>query len=302
MTPIFDAVAQLIADSPATCKRVFHGRGHCYPGLEWVTVDWYKPLLWVCLFKKPDANWLTDFKNQLISVMSQSADVIQSIQLQHRYEKGAPAELVAGKSIGDLVAQEDDLQFYVKFGQQQNTGLFLDMANGRQWLRRHSSGKRVLNLFSYTCGFSVAAIAGGADKVVNVDKSKSALSWGRDNHRLNKQDLTKVQFFSHDVMNSWSKFKRLGPFDLIVVDPPSFQKGSFIATKDYPKLGRKLRGLLNEQGQVLACLNAPELTLGFVRDALESGGLTWQERLSNPDTFPEKYPDKGLKVLRFSAS
>ncbi len=89
------------------------------------------------------------------------------------------------------------LRYQLELGKAQNTGLFLDMRHGRDWLRRHAAGKRVLNLFAYTCAFSVAALAGGAERVVNVDMQSRALSRGR--HRLNRRALERVQFAALDI-------------------------------------------------------------------------------------------------------
>ena len=68
---------------------------------------------------------------------------------------------------------------------QRHRGLFLDMANGRRWLQDNSKGKYVLNLFCYTCAFSVAALRGGAEEVVNIDKVKGVIKIGQRNHDLN---------------------------------------------------------------------------------------------------------------------
>ena len=88
------------------------------------------------------------------------------------------------------------------------------MRLGRQWVQERSQGKRVLNLFAYTCGFSVAAKAGGANQVVNVDMAKGALSRGRDNHRLNEHDMSDVTFMGYDIFRSWGKITKYGPYDL----------------------------------------------------------------------------------------
>src|SRR3546814_21000772 len=105
----------------------------------------------------------------------------------------------------------------------------------RRWVQEQAQGKRVLNLFAYTCGFSVAAIAGGAEHVVNLDMASAALTRGRENHRLNGHDLSRVSFLGHELFKSWGKVRKLGPYDLIIIDPPSFQQGSFALTRE---LGR----------------------------------------------------------------
>ncbi|NVK73083.1 MAG: class I SAM-dependent methyltransferase, partial [Oceanospirillaceae bacterium] len=183
----------------------------------------------------------------------------------------------------------------------QNSGLFLDMRYGRRWVKENSRDTRVLNLFAYTCGFSVAAISGGADFVVNLDMAKSVLSRGRENHRLNQHDTNKVKFFAHDIFKSWGKIKKYGQYDLIVIDPPTFQRGSFALTKDYQKILRRLPELLTENGQVLACVNDPSIPAQFLIDGMreEAPCLEFQYRLDNPPEFMDIDIESGLKALIF---
>ena len=196
------------------------------------------------------------------------------------------------------------LRFQLDLGTKQNVGLFLDMRYGRRWVRERAHGKRVLNLFAYTCGFSVAALAGGAEQVVNLDMAKAALNRGRDNHRLNGHDLNRVIFLGHELFKSWGNVRRLGPYDLVIIDPPSFQKGSFVLTQDYRKILRRLPELLNAGGSVLACLNDPALGPEFLLRSMaeEAPGLRFEQRLDNPPEFADIDADSGLKALVFRHS
>jgi 23S rRNA (cytosine1962-C5)-methyltransferase len=159
----------------------------------------------------------------------------------------------------------------------------------------------VLNLFAYTCGFSVAAIQAGASGVMNVDMSRSSLNKGRDNHRLNQHDLSKVSFLGHDIFRSWGKIKKGGPYDMVIIDPPSFQKGSFALTKDYKKILKRLPELLNEDGVVMACVNSPTVSPDFLIESmqLEAPALEFQYRLDNPPEFIDVDESASLKVMIF---
>ncbi|UTV28628.1 class I SAM-dependent methyltransferase [Photobacterium atrarenae] len=293
-----------LAPPPAEVRRLFHGRGRCWPGLEQLTVDWLAGQVLVSLFKEPDAAFLTALQ-AMLNDLTQSPQWQQSgavsLLLQHRDRQGSPLEVLWGEHQEYQPVVENGLMFKLDLGRKQNNGLFLDMRFGRDWVLRHAQGKRVLNLFAYTCGFSVAAVAGGADHVVNLDMAKSALSRGRENHHLNQHDLSKVSFLGHELFKSWGKVRKLGPYDLIIIDPPSFQKGSFALTKDYQKILRRLPELLTEHGQVLACVNDPGVTSQFLIDgmAAEAPALRFIERLENPPEFAEVAPEKGLKVMRF---
>ncbi|OBU18589.1 methyltransferase [Photobacterium aquimaris] len=289
---------------PTEVRRLFHGRGRCWLGLEQITVDWLQGQVLVSLFKEPDADFmaaLTDLLARLTQTDVWQTSGARSLLLQHRYRQGSPMDVVWGQSSDYQDVIESGLTYKLDLGRNQNNGLFLDMRYGRDWVREHAAGKRVLNLFAYTCGFSVAAIAGGAEFVVNLDMAKAALSRGRDNHHLNNHDLKKVSFLGHELFKSWGKVRKMGPYDLIIIDPPSFQKGSFALTKDYQKILRRLPELLTTEGVVLACVNDPSLTSQFLIDGMasEAPDMVFTQRLDNPPEFNEIEPEGGLKALVF---
>jgi len=295
-----------LAAPPDEARRLFHGRGRQWPGLEQVTVDWLQGVLLVSLFRQPGEVELAELRQMLLALTREPVwqhSGAGHLLLQHRYLPDSTTEFLWGEPIDGGEIVEDGLRYRLDFARKQNSGLFLDMRLGRSWVRERAAGLRVLNLFAYTCGFSVAAIAGGAARVVNLDMSRPALSRGRDNHRLNGHDLAQVSFLGHDLFNSWGKLRREGPFDLIIVDPPSFQKGSFVLPRDYAKIMRRLPELLAPAGQVLACCNDPAITPAFLiaEMAREAPQLQFIERLANPPEFIDTDPDAGLKVLRFVA-
>ncbi|WP_394165390.1 class I SAM-dependent methyltransferase [Photobacterium piscicola] len=293
-----------LATPPSEVRRLFHGRGRCWLGLEQITVDWLQGQVLVSLFKEPDADFmqaLMDLLVELTQTEAWQASGARSLLLQHRDRLGSPMEVLWGQSSDYQDVIESGLTYKLDLGRNQNNGLFLDMRYGRDWVREHAAGKRVLNLFAYTCGFSVAAIAGGAEFVVNLDMAKAALSRGRDNHHLNNHDLKKVSFLGHELFKSWGKVRKMGPYDLIIIDPPSFQKGSFALTKDYQKILRRLPELLTADGVVLACVNDPTLTSQFLIDgmAAEAPDMVFSHRLENPAEFKDIEPEAGLKALVF---
>jgi 23S rRNA (cytosine1962-C5)-methyltransferase len=297
---LLDAITNM--GLPTDAKRVFHGRGGLFPGCEHWTLDAYPPV-WV----------LTSFQavpdEDLAAVHAALAARIQQLAPQHtlnwvfqsRVEGRADTKLMAGSVPEPHVVTEDGLKYRVHVLKGQNHGLFLDMAQGRRWVRAHAGAHpaiNVLNLFAYTCAFSVVARHAGARHVVNVDMNRGALAVGQQNHQLN--GLTSgVGFLPHDIFTSWGKITRAGPYDLIIVDPPSYQKGSFIATKDYARLMRRLPDLLEGGGHVLLCLNAPELGVAFLQDQMAelAPSVTFVTRLENPAEFADASPERSLKVL-----
>lgn len=279
------------------CRRLLHGRGHAYEGLEHISIDWLPPVVLITIYKEEERNNLELMAELLHSRLPDC----RSVQVQYRCRHMSPTELLWGEEITELVVEESDLKYQLRLGATQNTGFFLDMVNGHEWVRNNAQGKRVLNLFAYTCAFSVAAIAGGAEHVLNIDISKAALSRGRDNHRLNQQDTRRVAFEGVDIFKSFSRIKKRGPYDLLICDPPSLQKGSVDIERDYKKIIRRIPEFMNPGSLLMLCLNSPDLSESFLFDTLadECPECKFKESISTPEVFREAVSGKGLKVLVF---
>ncbi|NNN43826.1 MULTISPECIES: class I SAM-dependent methyltransferase [unclassified Vibrio] len=304
LNQFFTELHQQLEKAPNEVRRLFHGRGRKWLGLEQLTADWLQGQLVVTLYKEVDPKYLQVLTQGLMALANSTlwqTKAGQCILLQYRYANGAPSQVIVGELNTHPIVQENGLSYQLTVGTNQNMGLFLDMRLGREWVRSQSEHKTVLNLFAYTCGFSVAAIAGGADKVVNVDMARGSLAKGRENHNLNGHSLNQVNFLGYDIFKSWRKITHSGPYDLIIIDPPSFQKGSFALTKDYQRILRRLPELLAEQGQVLACVNSPMVSSDFLIDGMkqEAPQLNFQYRLENPPEFADIDHEASLKALVF---
>ena len=215
-------------DSTNEFKRLFHGRGGLYEGWKHLTIDSIDTVLSVALYREEEN------ETELISMLKEFIQTTPhaTIVLQRRYLQGSPSEVIVGELADELFVVENGMKIKLNLLSNKNSGYFPDMKNGREFVRQNSKDKSVLNLFSYTCAFSVAAVMGGASKVSNIDMSKGALSTGRTNHHLNDLDTRGVSFHPYNILKSFSRIKKKGPYDLIIIDPPTFQKGSFEATKD----------------------------------------------------------------------
>jgi len=278
--------------------RLFHGRGNTYEGYRFLTVDSVDKVLFAVLFEPSDE------EEALVSMLRDlyaGEGKWKALVLQQRYLPASPSSVVAGELPNETYAIENGLKYRINFLNVQNIGFFPDMKLGREFVSDHAQGKKVLNLFSYTCAFSVAAIAGGAASVVNVDMNKNVLSIGRENHRLNALDTKKVEFMPYNILKSWSRIRKEGPYDLIIIDPPSFQKGSFAATSDYEKIIRRLHEFAAEECTVLSALNAPELDSEFIKTLFRENApeFCYVKRLKNLENFPEIEEERSLKNLIF---
>lgn len=304
MQALLNAIATMAM--PIDAVRIFHGRGGLYPGCEHWVLDAFPPVLVLTSFKPVTQEELETVQSSLSQRWAQIApNAPLNWVFQNRHDGEPETRLMAGQVPEPHEVTEQGARFRVHVLKGQNHGLFLDMAEGRRWVREQATVNpklRVLNLFAYTCAFSVVALKAGAQQVVNVDMSQGAMTIGQKNHQLN--GLTHgASFLVHDIFKTWGKISRCGPYDLIILDPPSFQKGSFIATKDYAKLMRRLPDLLMPGGQALLCLNAPELGTAFLQDQMKefAGELDFVQRLQNPITFDDVSKDRSLKVLIYRA-
>jgi len=299
MQALFDAIATMAFPStPTDARRIFHGRGGLHPGCEHLALDAFPPALLLTSFQPLEEAALAAIGAALAARWREIADTPLNWVYQCRGE-GAVTRLMAGQLPEPHVVTEAGARYLVHLLRGQNHGLFLDMAEGRRWVSEHvARGDTVLNLFAYSCAFSVVALQAGAREVVNVDMASGALATGRTNHELNGLKAG-ARFLAHDIFSSWGKLTRGGPYELVICDPPSFQKGSFVATKDYARLARRLPALLAPDGHALVCLNAPELGVAFLREAIEANApeLAFVERVANPAVFQDVSPDRGLKVL-----
>jgi 23S rRNA (cytosine1962-C5)-methyltransferase len=278
--------------------RLFHGRGNTYGGYHFLTVDSIDKVLFTVLF---EANGEEEAIVSMLRDFYTNTRKWEALVIQQRYLPTSATTIIEGKLPLKTYAIENGLKYHINFHSAQNIGFFPDMKIGREFVRDHARGKNVLNLFSYTCSFSVVAIKAGVQSVVNVDMNKNVLSIGRENHRLNALDTKKVEFMPYNILKSWSRIRKSGSYDLIIIDPPSFQKGSFAATSDYEKIIRRLHEFAAAECIVLSALNAPELNSEFIKALFRENAPEFQyiERLENLESFPEIEEERSLKNLVF---
>ena len=193
--------------------------------------------------------------------------------------ENTPMEVVLGSredAVGTV--REGNAKFHVDLLDTVNPGLFLDMRHVRLEVEERfagmtSGGLRFLNLFSYTCSFSVHARLGGAAVATNADISGKILDKGRENYALNGLDLRPGEFFRGNALEyvRWAIKKGLR-FDGIVLDPPSFArfKGfNFNVREHLMPFVSECAEVLNPHGFIMVSSNYSEFALdSFARDVL----------------------------------
>lgn len=152
---------------------------------------------------------------------------------------------------------EHGLKFFADLEAGQKTGFFLDQRENRRRIRSLSGGKTVLNLFSYSGGFSVASLAGGAARAVDVDSSAAALELARAHRRENHLPVNAEDFVAADVFDDLRRRAAAGErWDVVICDPPAFAKKKADvdrAARGYKDILRLAMGLVAAEGILLAC-------------------------------------------------
>jgi 23S rRNA (cytosine1962-C5)-methyltransferase len=185
--------------------------------------------------------------------------------------------LSGGPAAEPLIVCERGLHYRIRFDQGASVGLFPDQRENRDRVRAAAAGKDVLNLFAYTCAFSVAAAAGGARRTVSVDVSLGHLKWGRENFRLNGLDPDPHGFIRSGALEYLKRARRLGEqFDIIVLDPPTFAHGRrgknrFSLQEDLIDLIHDAVTLLRPRGVLFLSTNFRRMTRSGLRDRLSQG-------------------------------
>lgn len=201
--------------------RLVNGEGDGLPGL---IIDVYDQVVvlqsstkGMDVLKPSIINWITQHLQPTI--------IYEKSLIPSRREEGLKDEegYLFGKTKEIVSFKENGLEFSFSLEKSQKTGFFLDHREMREWTRELAKGKRVLNAFSYTGGFSVYALVGGAKKVDSVDISEDAIEMAKKNVRDNGFDLSSQEFFSEDVFQ-FLRDKDLSSYDLVILDPPAFAK------------------------------------------------------------------------------
>lgn len=214
------------------------------------------------------------------------------------------------RETGEVVIQEHGMALLVDVINGHKTGFYLDQRASRQAVKRYAKAKTVLNCFSYTGTFAVAALQGGASNITNVDLSELALATAERNAKLNKLDLSSVEQVKADVFKLLRQYREQGrQFDMVILDPPKFadNKSQLVgACRGYKDINMVAMQLVKPGGLLFtfSCSGLMEDSLfqKIVADAALDAKRQCQflERLQQDSdhpvlsTFPEGHYLKGL--------
>jgi 23S rRNA (cytosine1962-C5)-methyltransferase len=265
-----------LPNADTNAYRLLHGAGD---GVEGLSVDVYDQFLVASLYTEQrgarEEAWLHDlaalgYRGLYVKQRPKQASRLDAGERRER----APEQPAWGEAAPlELIIREHGVAYAVRLGDGLSTGLFLDQRDNRARFAREAAGKRVLNLFAYTCAFGLVAARAGAAHTTNLDVAKGALERGRRNYELSGIDPTAHAFLARDALDALPRLARRGDtFDLIALDPPSFastQRGVFSVERDYARLAGQALALLAPGGTLLACTNHARLGEQDLRRMLE---------------------------------
>jgi 23S rRNA (cytosine1962-C5)-methyltransferase len=215
----------------------------------------------------------------------------QSNMLKDDTTAFAPATPIRGEPAPDeFLIRENGIGFLVRLGDGMSTGLFLDQRANRERVRAIARERSVLNLFSYTCGFGVAAAVGGATRTVNVDSSGSALDRGRRNLAIAGHDNERHATVRADVFEWLERAARRGErFDLVCCDPPTYstsKSGRWTSGKKWRELAAACFRVLAPHGVLMATSNDQRMSQAWFRDEIRRGATLAEAHLESLRDLP----------------
>ncbi|PMY28865.1 SAM-dependent methyltransferase [Pseudomonas sp. GW456-L14] len=306
------------------CYRLFHGSQEGAGGL---TIDRYGPQLLVQSFHQTlERDALLQLHETVQEQLGLDTLLVYNDRSRgnSRIDREDSVYRAEEEALKDLVGHEWGLNYRVRGRHAgQDPLLFLDLRNARGWVKAHSAGKSVLNLFAYTCGVGLSAAAGGAREVCNLDFAEGNLAVGRENGQLNPQ-LPAMQFVQSDYFpairqlaglpisqrrgQKLPSYPRLEQrqYDLVLLDPPAWAKSAFGTVdllRDYQSLLKPALLATADNGVLICCNNLAKVTLDDWREQVlrcaEKAGRPvreWQV-LTPARDFPSMDQQPPLKTL-----
>ena len=229
--------------------RLIHGEGDLLPGL---IIDIYGDSAVI----QAHSVGMHYVRQTIAEILITTVDGLKNVYYKSETTLPFKAELNDAKengyligSMSDAVGIENGVKFHIDWLRGQKTGFFIDQRENRALLEHYSTGKKVLNMFCYTGGFSCYAMRGGAELVHSVDSSSKAIDLTNKNIELNFQDTSRHQSFAVDAFKFLDEMKT--DYDVIVLDPPAFAKHRSAlrnALQGYRKLNAKAFEIIKSGG------------------------------------------------------
>ncbi len=215
------------------------------------------------------------------------------VKARHAGDEDARRGILLSGGTPDRFVSENGVWYRIDLRLNQDSSFYLDTRHLREWAKANLSGKAVLNTFAYTGSLGVAAKAGGASRVIQLDLSRQFLNLGKDSYLRNGFGVQTKDFIAADFWPQISHMKREGArFDCVFVDPPLFSRtrhGTVDLVEGGPRLLNKVRPLINDGGTLVTINNALFVSGAAYMQMLESlcadGYLTIETLIPVPQDF-----------------
>lgn len=282
----------LVNNPQTTAYRLFNGEGD---GVGGMTLDIYNQFAVISWYNQS----IYQHRELITAALIEAVPMIKGLYEKNRFESQGIVESqhIFGEVAPEpLLVLENGVTFATYLNEGMMTGIFLDQKDVRgRLVAGMASGMSVLNTFSYTGAFSVAAARGGATSTVSVDLAKRSLPKTKEMIEVNDLSLEANKIVVMDVFDYFNYAKRKGmSFDMIILDPPSFarsKKRTFSVAQNYGELVADVAGLINSQGWLIASTNAANVSLDKYQKMVEQG-LKSQGRkfkLTETHRLPQDY-------------
>jgi len=281
-------------DKNTTAFRVLNGEGDGLGGLTIDYFDGYYLLTWYSL-------GIYEFKSDILEALKSCIEYKGIYQKKRFDSKGKYLDekddfICGNKAPEPILVKENGINFAIYLDDGAMVGVFLDQRDVRKTIRdKYAKWKTILNTFSYTGAFSVAAALGGASKTTSVDLAKRSLPKTSEQFEVNNIDVKSQDIIVEDVFNYFKyAVKKNLLFDLVVLDPPSFarsKKRTFSASKDYVNLLKEAIQITKKGGIIVASTNSANFSMmtfsDFISKAFRelNGKYKVKERFSLPKDF-----------------
>ncbi|HCM85348.1 MAG TPA: class I SAM-dependent rRNA methyltransferase [Enterococcus sp.] len=296
------------ADETTTAFRLFNGEGDGFGG---VTVDYYADYLVISWYNQTIYHFQKLIVDSLLNVFPTAKGVVEKIRFKSELKESR--WLAGEKPQEPLIILENGVSYAVYLDEGYMTGVFLDQKEVRGRLTEGlAAGQKVLNMFSYTGAFSVAAAYGGALETTSVDLAQRSLPKTQEQFEVNGLSLEQQRIIVMDTFDYFRYAARKNlTYDLIILDPPSFarnKKKTFSVAKDYGRLIEDSVEILSDEGMIIASTNAANLPIKkfkqSIEEALKKKEVSFQlaESYRLPADFPASNFEESnyLKVLFYT--
>lgn len=303
----FSKRIKLYHSRDTNCFRVFNGEGD---GIGGLTIDYFDEYYLITWYSKG----IYVFKDNILKAIKALVS-FDGIYEKKRFEENGmvvdeDSYVLGRRASKPLIVKENGVNFAIYLNDGAMVGVFLDQKEVRKSIKdKYSNSKRVLNTFSYTGAFSMAAAKGGAI-TTSVDLASRSLEKTTENFTINNIDSSNQDIIVEDIFLYFKRAKKEElKFDVVILDPPSFatsKDNRFSAAKDYKELVKSAIEITEDEGVIVASTNCATFNMGkfkkFIDEAFKESHKNYEilEEHSLPEDFSvtEKFPEGNyLKVV-----